>query len=309
LHQGGVALIKKTVIVLGANGMLGSMLVDYFSKQENINLVATARALAFIKRNKVAYPNVTWRVVDAESGDLCGLGAEFFRAEYIINAIGLIKHIIDEKRPEHVIRAIKVNSVFPYILARSMYESKILQIETDCVYSGKEGNYKETALHEPMDVYGKTKSLGEVRMPNMHHLRCSIIGFDTAHRSLLSWFLNQPNNAKINGYENHFWNGVTTLHFAKICNGIIQNDIQMPHLQHIVPEFSVSKDDLLGFCGKWFNRHDIEITRMQAADAIDRTLDTHDKSFNLKLWHAAGYDKSPEISNMVKELAYYKEGM
>ena len=54
--------------------------------------------------------------------------------------------------------------------------ARVLQIATDCVYSGAQGAYVETDLHDALDVYGKTKSLGECQEPNVYHLRCSIIG-------------------------------------------------------------------------------------------------------------------------------------
>ena len=59
--------------------------------------------------------------------------------------------------------AIKINTLFPYILSEigERNSANIIHITTDCVWSGKEGNYNEDSPHDALDVYGKTKSLGE----------------------------------------------------------------------------------------------------------------------------------------------------
>ena len=69
-------------------------------------------------------------------------------------------------------------------------------------------NYSETDRLDPVDAYGRSKKKGEVESPNMHYLRCSIIGQESHGKSLLGKFLNLPNKAFQNGYRNHIWNGV-----------------------------------------------------------------------------------------------------
>ena len=54
-------------------------------------------------------------------------------------------------------------------------------------------------------------------------LRTSIIGPEIAeHVSLLDWFKQQEGKT-INSFANHFWNGITTKQFGKICDEIISN--------------------------------------------------------------------------------------
>jgi dTDP-4-dehydrorhamnose reductase len=54
--------------------------------------------------------------------------------------------------------------------------AKVIQIATDCVFSGSNGSYLETDPHDATDVYGKTKSDGEIESSAVMQLRCSIIG-------------------------------------------------------------------------------------------------------------------------------------
>jgi dTDP-4-dehydrorhamnose reductase len=156
-------------------------------------------------------------------------------------------------------------------------------------------------------VYGKTKSLGEVRSPNVNHLRCSIIGPEQkGHLSLLDWLLNQPQGAKVCGYTNHLWNGVTTLAFAKLCHGIMSKQLELSHVQHVVPLNVATKAELLSHFNYFYHRNDIQIEYVVAPVAIDRTLSTLDAKKNQELWQAAGYDEPPYIQQMIEELANYQ---
>lgn len=209
-----------------------------------------------------------------------------------INCIGLIKPYCED-----TLRAIKINSIFPHRLPFGT-----IQIATDCVYSGRKGNYSETDPHDALDVYGKTKSLGEAS--RLISLRCSIIGPEVKnHLSLLDWFLAQKN--EVNGFTNHFWNGITTYHFALIVKGIVRSGIQLPPLQHIVPADTVTKAELLQIIADEFNKK-IKINPVEAPESIDRTLTTNDPVLNRKLWQFAGYDKPPTIRQMIRELAALK---
>lgn len=208
--------------------------------------------------------------------------------DWIVNAVGKIKPYCD-----NIPSAIKVNALFPHTLP-----PKTIQIATDCVYSGIKGKYVESDPHDATDVYGQTKSLGEA--PHIKNLRCSIIGPEVkSHTSLLDWFLNQK---EANGFTNHLWNGVTTYHFAKIVQGVIREGIELPQLQHIVPADKVTKAELLRIIAKAYGKK-IKVTDVEAPEAIDRTLDTHNKAKNRTLWKAAGYDKPPTIEQMINELA------
>ena len=207
----------------------------------------------------------------------------------------------------------RVNSLFPHTLARAAEaaDCTVLQIATDCVYSGRTGRYTESSSHDATDTYGKTKSLGEVRSPWVHHLRCSIIGPEDAGRpkdSLLEWFLGQPQHATVKGYTNHRWNGITTLAFAKICHGIMSQGIDLPQMQHVVPLSPITKLDLLRVFADCYLRPGIQVQAAEALMAVDRTLATEQPSVNRNLWLAAGYAPRPPIAELVAELAAYGRG-
>ncbi|HUW17757.1 MAG TPA: sugar nucleotide-binding protein [Sedimentisphaerales bacterium] len=300
---------RRSVLILGASGMLGSMVTDFLSCDEDLSVTAAVRSPELIKKACECIKNVEWRLLEVEEEvgtvqQLCDLG----KPDWVVNAIGVIKPYAHDDRAAEVERAILINAAFPHWLARTFDQARILQIATDCVYSGNKGHYVERDKHDALDVYGKTKSLGEVLLPNVGHLRCSIIGPEPkSYVSLLEWFRRQPPDAKVSGFVNHLWNGVTTLHFAKICQGIIKNNTSLPRIQHVIPSGDITKHDLLRCFAQWYDRADIEITPTNAPIVIDRRLATENEELNAKLWKNAGYGvHPPTVEEMVEEMAAFE---
>jgi len=289
------------VLILGANGMLGSMVYDYLSKQADFDLRATVRNKHDLDKQDDFF------IFDASTDKLENIFVKF-KPDYIINCIGIINKYCQDGDASGVAKAIGINALFPYILAQAAkaIDARVIQIATDCVFSGRAGNYTESATHDALDVYGKTKSLGEARLDNILHIRCSIIGPEIEHKvSLLEWFLKQEPGQTINGFANHRWNGVTTLQFAQLCQQIIDKGnnnfdklLKTNWVHHYVPNTSVSKYELLNIFNKVFETNYNIIKVNQDGPDIDRTLDTE---FYLLL------DKKnkKDISQAVQELADY----
>ena len=292
------------ILILGSTGMLGATVARYLHKQGFETVEGNRSGIAVASGSKAI------KIKGLTPHDL----ASVFQSEdisYVVNCIGLIKQLIFESNSESVLEAIKVNSEFPRYLEKlaSIYNFKIIQIATDCVFSGDKGNYTEEDLHSPVDVYGMTKSLGETRGPRVMTLRCSIIGPElSGNKSLLSWFLSHSLNKELNGYSNHLWNGLTTLQFSKIVSGILRNDLFKPGIFHLVPEGVESKGRLLELFAKYYHRTDLRISPVQAPTTVNRTLITTMPLHNLELWKMAGYNEPPTIEQMIAELAVWTAG-
>jgi len=296
------------VVVLGASGMLGSIVVDWLCRDYSLRVTATLRSAELRQSMQDCCPTAEWRVLDIDNLAATDLVDLLDGAEWAINCIGVIKPHINENISAEIERAIRVNALFPYALARAAENCgvHVLQIATDCVYSGTKGKYLERDSHDALDVYGKTKSLGEVRSPNIHHLRVSIIGPEPVkHLSLLDWFLKQPLGNTITGYTNHQWNGITTLHFARLCHGVIREGLKPKLVQHIVPTGTLSKAEMMRLFAETFHREDIHISSAAANVAADRTLATADQTLNRRMWEAAGYPEPPSVPQMLSELAEF----
>ncbi len=265
--------------------------------------------MSLLEKFQRIYPEANWVHFDyhraTQNRDFETLGQQ----DWVINCIGITKPLIKDDNSTQIENAVLINCMLPHDLSRyaASLGGRILQIATDCVYSGKEGLYKEDAAHDPVDVYGKTKSIGETWQPNVHHLRCSIIGPEPKDfKFLIEWFRRQERGATVNGFINHNWNGVTTLHFAKICQGIVDNGIGLGHLQHVVPDGSITKAKMLQEFAKAYGRADIVIKNIEAGTVIDRTLATSNPERNSALWRAAGHENIPTVSDMIAELGAYQ---
>lgn len=280
------------VLVLGATGMLGSAVVDVLQTSEFEVLIAS-------RTSGIRF--------DAENLDVISLfsSAGLESGDYVINCVGLTKSRIDESSAASRAKADRLNIDLPAELAKvaSLRDVKVIQVATDCVFSGKEGRYSESSLHDPEDVYGKTKSLGEISSASVMHLRCSLIGPELGRNSLFfEWVRQQPSGASIAGYTDHLWNGLSSKAFGRIVLGMLSHDLFRPGVQHLVPADQVTKDELVRLELGALGRSDVSVTSTTSQKSVDRTLSTENPEFNKELFAAAGYSALPTISQMVDEI-------
>ena len=270
-----------TVLVLGAQGMLGSAVAAEL-RAAGHDVRAPARA-DFDAAVETPAPLLTG-----------GPGT-------VVNAIGVVKSRIDADDPASVDGAFEVNGRFPQRLARAagVHGWRVIHPTTDAVFAGTDAPYDERARHDATDPYGQSKSLGEVEAPHVVNLRCSIVGPEPPPgRSLLAWMLNQPQGAQLDGYANQRWNGVTTLHLARLIRAALEQEV--PNTLHLVPGDDVTKAQLLQAIASAYGRNDVAITPVDAPTATDLRLTTIHPEANAALWAAAGYPEPPTVAAMLR---------
>lgn len=245
------------VLILGSTGMMGSAVGKYFLEQKDYQTILSYR------NEKISYgENKFW--FDALESEISDLP----RVDYIINCIGVIKPFIEEDR----YKSIFINSLFPYKLASYCKDrnTRLIHITTDCVFSGVEGDYMESSLHDCEDFYGKTKSLGEPS--NCMMLRTSIIGEEIHQNvSLVEW-AKLMKGKTINGFTNHYWNGMTTKQYAKICDQIIRKELYSDGVHHVYSN-PVNKFELLNLISEKFKLH-LNINEYQTENDCNRILNS-----------------------------------
>lgn len=282
------------VALLGSRGMIGSG-IAHTLVDSGIEVTEFNRQGESVINKNVSHKFSVSMVTDLEC-------LEDF--DFVVNAIGLIRHKIDEKSTLDVADAISVNSYFPHQLDNfaNNHKLKVIQIGTDCIYSGSEGNYSEDSTPDPLDIYGYSKVLGETSLSNTHTLRVSVIGNEiSTNTELKSWVESQPRGKHLRGYSNHLWNGVTPLQLGRVISGIIQNDLWVSGNQHLVPSDSISKYDLISYIAKLADRDDLVIEPFRTNRSVNRTLSTVNTERNLNLWAHAGYDSAPGIQQMIAQ--------
>jgi dTDP-4-dehydrorhamnose reductase len=161
----------------------------------------------------------------------------------VINCVGIIK-----QRPaaKESIPSILLNALLPHHLVDicSRWGGRVIHISTDCVFSGRRGNYDEEDASDAEDLYGRTKFLGEVKHGNALTLRTSIIGRELVHEeSLLEWFLNQ-NHKRVIGYKRAFFSGLTTNRLADVVGDLIDKQPNLRGLYQVTSQ-TISKYELL----------------------------------------------------------------
>lgn len=278
------------VVVLGTRGMLAHAVIQAFIKTGIDVHVAGRKPSPLLGFSKWTYLNaLEYQLLNFNSFDV------------IINCIGVIKPEIDKNNAASIRNAITINSVFPHVLSAHNPDVPIIQIATDCVFNGLNGLYDEDSEHDAIDIYGKTKSLGEVRARNFHNLRTSIIGREVfGQKSLVSWFLSHGPEAMVPGFCNHFWNGITIDAFANICVGMVRHEMLESSNVHIVPANTISKYNLLKLFNQRF-RTNYTIKEVET-EKVDRTLTTKQHGYVEYLWNNAGYSKTPTIEDLVEKL-------
>lgn len=296
-----IQTFMSNILILGIDGMLGNMLANVFSEKSSGKLFFTSR------RNKPINEHLNGQVIeyDALSMQFSSL-VSMVQPDFIINCVGTIKPLINESDADSVVNAQTINSFLPLTIANSAnnFNFKYLQIGTDCVFNGEKGMYDEKSHTDALDVYGKTKIAGEILVNNKTVIRSSIIGPEYGiGRSLLNWFYKEESN-EVNGFNNHLWNGVTTLNFANVINGIIENNYDPGLIQHLIPSDVVTKYQLLHFFVNHFSK-DININKIEADTVINRTLSTLNPEQNEKLWNFGGYSHIPTVEENIVELSNY----
>ena len=260
------------VMILGANGMAGHMISDYL--QENTDYFLTS-----LTRQECDFweDNIFETIFNALKPDI------------VINCIGVLN--TKANKIENLAETIYLNSLLPHFL--SEFDTKVIHISSDCVFSGLDGPYKEDDNKDAHDTYGKTKFLGELDNNKDLTFRTSIIGPELKNGSgLFHWVMNAVEPVK--GFSNVNWGGVTTLELAKAIHYAIENNVK--GLFHLTNDTPITKLNLLELINVFFN---LGLDFTPAPDPMNnRSLIKSRTGFDYII---------PSYNNMVEELKTYMD--
>jgi dTDP-4-dehydrorhamnose reductase len=251
-----------TVLVIGANGMLGRE-VARAAADAGADVVRTGRE-----------PRPGWVRFDAlrdEPSSLFGAPVDL-----VVNCAGMLASEIDETNVE---AAEAVNRRFPHALADAAEQAgaRLVHISTDAVFADDAGLCLEDAERFATDVYGSTKRLGEPNSAVALSLRCSFVGLDqTRRRGLLEWLLAQPDGAEVAGFVDQLWNGLVATQVAAVCGALADDSLfrtarDEGPVHHLFEDPPLTKRDLLADCASAFAR-DVAILATESGRPVDRVL-------------------------------------
>ena len=275
----------QKIFIFGSNGMLGTY-VSKLMKDSFTTISFTRKDYDINNLNEKDLKNLL-----IFNGKEIGIN----KGDIVINCAGIIpqssnRRTIDKKM------YYKVNALFPIFLGNICSEKKarLIHITTDCVFSGKKGNYDENDSHDETSDYGVSKSLGELCEGTI--IRTSIIGEEVRNKtSLLEWIISNSNK-EINGYTNHKWNGVTCLQLSKIIKEIVTKKMYWSGVRHIFSPISVSKYELSTIINDIYKLN-IKINKYETDKSIDKTLTT--------VYNENQKFKIPELKKQISELIKY----
>jgi dTDP-4-dehydrorhamnose reductase len=284
-----------TILVLGATGLLGNTVFRALSESKELSTLGTIRNQD-LKEEFI--PNLRDNLIHVENlqneSTLDALFREI-QPTTIINCTSL-----DRDSFQDHIKLIKMFSILPRKLAflSQKYNTRLIHIGTDAVFSGKRGGYTEEDFTDAEDMYGISKLLGEPKEPNVITLRTSMIGPSLSSRSgLLDWFLNQKTKCK--GYSKAIFSGLPTITLAQIIRDIIIPSTNLQGVYHLSAK-PISKFDLLKLIAQSYDKN--IIIEPDDTFVLDRSLSTE------KFKRTTGYVPA-EWAELIDEMRSYTFGL
>lgn len=279
------------ILILGGDGMLGHQLLQSLQKSHSVCVTLRQNSSAYQKYRLFNLENSYFGIDVRRDQDLISVIADF-QPDAVINAVGIVKqrHLAKEAIP-----SIEINALFPHRLAQicKLANARMIHISTDCIFSGKKGNYVETDPHDALDLYGISKYMGEVHDQHCVTIRSSIIGLELANKAgLIEWFLAQQGTIK--GFQRAIYSGLTTQEMSHVIENILLNHPTLSGVWHVSSDF-ISKYDLLVNLQSYLDKKDIKIEKDDSFYC--------DRSLNGSRFYQATQYKIPTWDEMLKNLA------
>lgn len=256
------------VLILGATGMLGHVLFDVASRESDLDVWAGVRRRS--EREITFLRSSSERVVECDLAASDTINRDLYCApDVVVNCAGVVRHLHPAHSASYLVR---VNALAPHILAEycDRRGARLIQLSTDCVFSGRKGKYCESDLPDPPDSHGRMKLLGEIERSPHLTIRTSFIGHESFRDRgyfLLDWFLAQT--GEVRGYTRALWSGLTTLEMARILVELIHRQ-DVSGILHVCGE-TVSKYELLCRIQTVFNKTDV-VVQPEDSFQCDRSL-------------------------------------
>jgi dTDP-4-dehydrorhamnose reductase len=274
------------VLVLGASGMIGSAMFRVISAKIGWQVWGTLRSDEAKRFFSGDQQEKLVASVDVEKQDVLVRIIGHVKPDVVVNCVGLTKHHKEAEDPQ---MALPLNALLPHRVADlcAVAGARLIHVSTDCVFAGTKGNYAEGDAPDAVDVYGKSKHLGEVDYPHAICLRTSTIGHELKSAyGLLDWFLSQQGSCK--GFNRAIFSGLPNTEFARVVRDVVIPRPELRGLYHVGAE-PICKYELLKLIAKAYGKQ-IEIVRDDEF-SIDRSLNSR------RFIQASGYKAAawPEL--------------
>ncbi|MCL2652256.1 MAG: SDR family oxidoreductase [Propionibacteriaceae bacterium] len=291
------------ILVLGANGMLGSEAIRVLSSDNEVFAAARSKAsmdsLGIDAQRLGLAPDRLLFGLDAMEPASVGLLLDDLHPDVVLNAVGVVK-----QRPaaRDAVESIAVNSLWPHVLAGfcDTRGARLIHVSTDCVFSGRKGNYREDDFADADDLYGRSKQLGEVvYLENTVTIRTSIVGWQFGTQNgLFGWFASHRSEPLV-GYSRAIFSGLTTRALCKVIRDVILPDESLSGLYHV----SAAPIDKFSLLSKLSSAMDWDVSLGEDPTyEVDKSLDS--SAFQARTrWKPPAWDGM--LAHLVSDYDYY----
>ncbi|MEI7482231.1 MAG: SDR family oxidoreductase [Elusimicrobiota bacterium] len=234
---------KHRILILGGGGTLGHKLWQVLAKKFPDTFVSIRKSKDFYaKCTLFSGPNV-FDSLDLSDFAVLNRVLDEIKPSVIVNCAGVTPRGKDAADRNS---NISINALLPHRLAEwcARGGARLIHFSTVCVFAGSKGGYSEEARPDAHDLYGITKSLGDVTAPCALTLRSSFIGREIfGGTELLEWFLGRQGQT-VQGFRKALFTGLTTNRLAELVADLIENHPALNGLYHVSSE-TLSKYELL----------------------------------------------------------------
>ena len=279
------------VLLLGADGLLGSCLEQALINVQGIQLVVTSRNVS--KNHYFTYSFKGLNRLIAE-----------VQPNYIINCIAATS------TKNSTLDMVKANSFLPIQLAYIVFlrNIKIIHFSTNAVFSGIKSYNYEKSIPAPRTKYGLTKLLGDLSVFGNLVIRTSFVGNSpkNAVKSGLVFNLRKlDSGATFEISENYYWNGLTTDALCELVIVILKNESFSHGLLHLSSRNRIQRCDLIRELLKVLGRDDVQVSVRPSNRVRNLSLDSTKHELISSIWADSSYLEIPEFTELAQQMKIY----
>ena len=247
---------KKKILVIGANGFLGSKILQIRNNMHYKSLNYSFLAADLVNSNIGS--GIPFYYIDITDQEDTIKKIQKISPEIIILTAAMTN--VDQNE-EFMVRASNINTqgLINVLNACKKDKSKLVLLSTDFVFDGitKEGNYNEEDSPNPLSHYGKTKYEAELALinSNIDFLICRtavLYGWNPEKLNFITWILNMlEQNKKVSIVTNQINNPTHVRNLAEMILRLIEKEAH--GIYHTAGDKALSRYKMALQCAEIFN--------------------------------------------------------
>lgn len=287
------------ISITGASGMLGTALVTHLSKTHKI--FATSRS------KSVESKNIEWDCFDLTNIALLHKWLNKIKPDVVIHCAAIVNVDLCEENAD-----LATQLHFETTKAMANYldcnNGRLIYISTDSVFGGeKQMAYSESDLVAPLNIYAKTKLMGEKPVQSMNNgliLRTNIIGWTKeGGTSFSEWMLKGLiDNAPLNLFYDVYFSPLNVYDLSRIIEKILK--VPISGLYHCASSDSISKYDFGKEMAKIFHLSDLNINRVSVDSVEFKAKRPKNMALNIKKVSLALEYDFPSAIDAIKSMKH-----